>query len=338
MSIVEVLMQKPKKDKGVNQPHTPFFSKDLKHQADLLFMPTDSGYKYALVVADVGTRTVDAEPIKGKRSSDVLNAFKIIYKRKILNKPKQISVDDGSEFKGPVAEWFRDNHVGIKTALPARHRQQSIVENKNKLIAKILFKRMHEQEFETGVESNQWTDDLPKVISKLNENAMKRHKQLKPKTPTYQCQGNACDMYPQGMQVHVILDAPRDYVNKKRLHGNFRETDLRFSKEPHTIEKVIVEPGQPPMYVLEHDSTTAYTKNQLIPVKKTAPISESVIRPHKSDQGDQYVVEKIVGKRRVKNKIEYQVKWSGYTKATWEPRASLIKQIPELIAEYEKKE
>lgn len=57
-----------------------------------------------------------------------------------------------------------------------------------------------------------------------------------------------------------------------------------------------------------------------------------------TDSGYKYaLVVADVGTRRVKNKIEYQVKWSGYTKATWEPRASLIKQIPELIAEYEKK-
>jgi hypothetical protein len=121
------------------------------------------------------------------------------------------------------------------------------------------------------------------------------------------------------------------------LHGNFRETDLRFSKDHRTIEKVIVEPGQPPMYVLDHDSTTAYTKNQLIPVKKTVPISESVIRPHKSEEGDQYVVEKLIGKKRIKNKVLFLVKWSGFENPTWEPRASLIKQIPELIKEYENK-
>lgn len=52
----------------------------------------------------------------------------------------------------------------------------------------------------------------------------------------------------------------------------------------------------------------------------------------------EYVVEKIVGKRTVRGKIEYHLKWKGYPDSdnTWEPKDNL--ECPDLIADYEAKE
>jgi len=56
------------------------------HQADLLFLPHDivkrKTYKYALVVVDIASRYVDAEPLTSKYSTEVSKAFNKIYSRK----------------------------------------------------------------------------------------------------------------------------------------------------------------------------------------------------------------------------------------------------------------
>jgi len=80
----------PKKDKGPNMPHFDNSIPDYTHQADLLFLPTDDGYHYALVVVDAATRKTDSEPLKNKTAADVLDAFKKIYARGILKFPKQL--------------------------------------------------------------------------------------------------------------------------------------------------------------------------------------------------------------------------------------------------------
>ncbi len=52
---------------------------------------------------------------------------------------------------------------------------------------------------------------------------------------------------------------------------------------------------------------------------------------------EEFEVEKIIGKRKYKNKIKYLVKWKGYpeSEATWEP-ASNLKKAHSKVEQYEK--
>jgi hypothetical protein len=52
---------------------------------------------------------------------------------------------------------------------------------------------------------------------------------------------------------------------------------------------------------------------------------------------DLYVVERIIGKRVLNNKIFYKVKWQGYStnESTWE-KVSHLRYVPDLIDKYEK--
>ena len=65
------LYKKPKKDKGVNMPHIHSNEINTVQQADILYLPNDNGYKYCLVVVDIGSRLTDAVPLKNKSAEDV---------------------------------------------------------------------------------------------------------------------------------------------------------------------------------------------------------------------------------------------------------------------------
>eukprot|EP01132_Coremiostelium_polycephalum_P010285 gene10285-12620_t len=84
------LYKKPKKDNRINTPHIQVFENNYKQQADLLFLPDDGGFKYSLVVVDLGSRITDAEPLKEKTSVATTNTFEKIYKRNIIGLPKMI--------------------------------------------------------------------------------------------------------------------------------------------------------------------------------------------------------------------------------------------------------
>src|ERR1044071_6867737 len=53
--------------------------------ADLIYMkPDPKGYNYILTVVDVATRSMDAIPLKGRESYDVIEGFEQIFKHKYI--------------------------------------------------------------------------------------------------------------------------------------------------------------------------------------------------------------------------------------------------------------
>lgn len=345
-NMVNNLFIKPTKDKGVNAPSYPDFADNFYHQADILFLPDDNGYKYALVVADVGSRLIDARPLKNKTPSAVLDALKNIYNGKILQPVTNVfGIDAGTEFQGAVKNYLEDVlKVQIKVGKPNRHTQQSIVERKNRDIGKKLFMRMVEEELQTEEVSKAWVDFLPSIVDKINKRTKKtRVRQInKKEAPKFQCSGDACDMIEQGTKVRVMLDAPVNAHDSSKLNGRFRETDIRWSIKPRTVTKSLIAPGNPPMYLLdlpngEVDYKTAYTKNQLqiIPKNEQKP-KETAIAGQKEKNVTKWIIEKLLDRKKMNNKIFFEVKWKGFKDTTWEPRSVLIKDAKEMVAEYEK--
>lgn len=336
------LFKKPKRETGPSAPSYDYvYDEDIYHQADLLFLPKDKGYRYALVVTDVATRKSDAEPLKTKMASEVAEAFKKIYKRGILKVPARIRMDDGKEFKGKVKKLFDSMNVFVLYAKPGRHRQLAVVEATNKYLAKALLRRMIAQELLTGQPSREWVKILPKIIKLLN--SIRVREPPKPPGPTdFACEKESCDIIPIGTRVRALLDNPIDIVTGKRLHGRFRVSDIRWDPEIRWVKDFLIRPGSPPLYFLNDvkdynktDYSVGYTRGQLqiVDDRELPPDTRLIV-----GKPSTYVVNKIIGKKKRKGRIYYKVLWKGYSKkeATWEPRSQLIKEIPELIEEYER--
>jgi hypothetical protein len=167
------LYKKPKSEVKGQMPISQVFKNNIYYQADLLYMPEDNKYKYILVCVDMYDGTMDAEPLKQRDNNSIKKAFKEIFKRKYLDYPLIITLDQGSEFKGATEAFFKANGTNVKYALTGRHRQLANVERANQRIQSILFKRMASQELLTGEPSVEWVDDLPELIQVFNENKKK---------------------------------------------------------------------------------------------------------------------------------------------------------------------
>ena len=164
------LMKLPHPEKDFNDmPHFQDFEKGYTQQADLLFLPEDKEYKYLLVCVDDSTRLIDAEPVKNKETINIVLAFKKIYSRKILTKPKHIELDAGKEFKGNTEIYFKKLDIKIKYADVNRHRQQALVEGSNKKIGKLIFMLQNHQELITKKQNKTWIVYLREIIDDLNE-------------------------------------------------------------------------------------------------------------------------------------------------------------------------
>jgi hypothetical protein len=241
------------------------------YMADTLYLPNSQfGYKYCLVVVDVYDSKCDAVALKEKTQEAVYKGFKKLFKQKILEPPQIMQMDSGSEFKNKlIKDYFDDLKIVVKYTLTNRHKQNSIVERKNREIGNIILTYQGLKEAKTKKISKTWHEYLPKIIKYLNEN-------LKPpKTNTdywnsdVKCKNSECELLDVGDKVYHILDYPKNALGKKQS-GKFRVGDVRFDDKPKTIGHVILSTGNPPLYILNKENSNdlnksvAYGRNELL--------------------------------------------------------------------------
>jgi hypothetical protein len=311
------LYKKPVKEKNSQMPKTQVFEKNIFHQADILYMPDDKGFKFILVVVDPYDNSVDAEPVKDilSKNNDVLDAFKKIYLRNYLDFPHILTLDKGAEFtQEKVKKYFKDKSVYIKYSLTGRSRQLATVERMNQRIGTVLLKRMANQELITGEVSKEWVDDLKPLIKYYNEHKKKPlKKEIYPDPIVDSFSG---DLYVIGDKVRIQLDYPIDNVKGNRIYGKFRSGDTKWTQKVYKITEVLLKPGFPPMYFTDADDYVARTKNQLQKVGKTEkePDARFIRGNHEN-----YIISKILDKKNKDGRVFYLVKWKGFNEneATW---------------------
>lgn len=311
------LYKKPIPETGIYMPVAQVFAKNIYYQGDVLYMPEDGGFKFILVCVDMFDGSLDAEPIKNVNVTDVIKAFKEIFKRKYLKFPKFITFDKGNEFKGnEIKEYFKRNGTNIKYALTGRSRQLANVERANQKIATILFKRMASQELLTGETSKEWVNDLKPLIKILNEPKNKKSPlktEINDEPIVDEYNGK---LFKIGQKVRLLLDYPINTTNNARLNGKFRSSDIRWSPKIYKITEVILKPSYPPMYLTNSGDNVARTKNQLSKVRRNEkePQKEFI-----RGESEFYVVSKILDKKVENKKTFYLTKWKGFDNPTWEP-------------------
>jgi hypothetical protein len=311
------LYKKGLPETGKNIPVAQVFNKDIYYQADILYLPEDEGFKYLLVCIDLYDGSLDAEPVKELKPTDIIEAFKEIFKRNYLKFPKFITFDKGQEFKGDdIINYFKKNGTNVKYALTGRSRQLANVERANQKIGTILFKRMTSQELITGETSKEWVSDLKPLIKVLNEHK-KEPLQLNsdgiPLVNEY-----SGKLLKIGQRVRIKLDYPINNTNHARLYGKFRSTDIKWTPKIYKITQILLKPNYPPMYLTDKNDNVARTKYQLSVVGRNEKEPDA---KYIRGNPEFYKVAEILDKRKVNNKTEYLIRWRGFkaNDATWEP-------------------
>lgn len=233
----------------------PYFDETTKnetHQLDVLYLPSDNGYKYALTAVDIGTRKKDAEPLKNKMASQVLIALDKIYSRKYLDTPNTIQIDPGTEFKGTFRKQLEDRGIKFRVGAPKNHRAQAFVERFNQTLANKLFAHQYKRELTTGKRNKEWVSQLPSVIETLNKTISK------PRKPTYK-RPIGKEETPLGDVIVRYLYQPGEAEGDEKR----RSTDPNWSVDTYRIQEYLVKPNQPIIYFLDGGPKRSFVREEL---------------------------------------------------------------------------
>ena len=294
------------------------------YQSDILYLPNDNSYKYLLCVVDLNDNAYDCEPLKNRDTKTVKKAFQSIFSRRFIKMPmNEIQVDGGAEFKQEVTQYFNDHNVFVKRGVSGRHKQQGLIENFNKLVGTILMKKMAIDEIHTGETSRRWLDDIKPLVESMNKHLKEKnkrdftHQEVLINTPQ--------ELIPLHTKVRVALNEPKSIADNAKLHGRFREGDHRWDIKPHEIESYILLPDQPPLYKVKTFEKNLFQKYELQEISTKEKIPPPRV----------YIIKELLDRYKEKGKIMYKIKWNN-DEITSESRAHLMKEVPDLIKDYEK--
>ena len=308
------LYQRPIKESNDDMPKFQVFEPNYLQNCDTLYLPEDEykgkKYKYLLVITDVYSKKMDAEPYNNLKqdSHEVLDALKTIYKRGIVKYPKILVFDNGNE-NGDVylKKYLHEHKINVRMMQPGRYRQIASVKASKRKLASILFRFMSNEELLTGEVSRKWVAEVPQLVEAINENLPPPNTEIPEKLVSTKFSGK---MLPIGARVRVLLDRPRDTVKGNLLSGNFRSTDIRWDPNVRRIENILLKPGCVPLYIVsDDDKFVARTKNQLQLVKKNERAGDvKYIRGNP----EYAIINNIKDYRKNERKDEYLVGFKGY--------------------------
>jgi hypothetical protein len=309
------LYQRPIKETNDDMPKFQVFEPNYLQNCDTLYMPEDEykgkKYKYLLVITDVYSKKMDAEPYNNLKqdSHEVLDALKTIYKRGIVKYPKILVFDNGNE-NGDVylKKYLHEHKINVRMMQPGRYRQIASVKASKRKLASILFRFMSNEELLTGEVSRKWVAEVPQLVEAINENLPPPNTEIPEKLVSTKFSGK---MLPIGARVRVLLDRPRDVVKNNLLSGNFRSTDIRWDPNVRRIENILLKPGCVPLYIVSDDGDkfVARTKNQLQLVKRNERAGDvKYIRGNP----EYAIINNIKDYRKNERKDEYLVGFKGY--------------------------
>jgi hypothetical protein len=339
---------------------------NYNQMADVLYLPeTKQKFKYLLVVVDLASDLFDIEPMKEKSSEDTRKALESIYKRKILKEPKgSMATDGGTEFKGVFHKYLYHKNIFHKQGIPYRHSQQSVVENLNKQITRVLFGYMNKKELETKKSFHEWTDILNDVRKMMN---FYRHNIDLPKNiytyeyptfnplppnkkPTPVKDKNITTDINKAFEIDKIKELSKS-KSKSKKDTNDNKKDEKFEEPKYKVGDRVYVKLEVPYNVLGHKENTTnfrigdvrWSKQVHLITKilyfnsppwyryivngiPNCSYSQYELMPARKQKEATYIFRKIIGHKKVNGERFYKIAWKGYTNkdATYEPEARLI--------------
>lgn len=266
--IVKQLYKRPAKENPM--PHRQSFASDVEHQVDILYLPKDKKYSYALVVIDVFNSITDARPLERQEAPEIMGAMESIYAGPYLHYPKYLDADNqfGSQaFK----DYCNSHNITLKLSKPYRSRQNAHVETTNGVIGKMIWQYELSKEISNQAVNTSWVSVLPSIIRKINDNRIARigktrgiehaqslslaqfNRELQKKKDAALSSFKYYKTYtdiPMYSIVRIKLDKSEDYVSGKVIKDK-RMADHKWSADLYQVVDKYLLPNNPILYAVK---------------------------------------------------------------------------------------
>ncbi|KAL3113650.1 hypothetical protein niasHT_010679 [Heterodera trifolii] len=300
------------------------------------------GNAYLLVCADTLSRQLFVEPVKSKKSVDMIRAFEHIFKR-VGYVPWKLMTDQGKEFTAaPVQRFFNEKEVQHHCMHTSPQWHAGIAERAIRSIKERLYR------YFTHRGTQCWTGVIQHLVSALNASPHRALSGLRPRDVNF---ANAEQIRRQQLESskHVRRQNPRpprfnagDRVRIEKHKHVFKKGYLpRFTDEVFTVAEVR-DSRTPTTYKLRDDNGELltgwfYAQDLCLvlppPAPPQHPTQQGAETPAAVDAaaavvGPVYDIERVLKRRRQgRNGVEHcLVKWKGYSTAhnSWIPATSII--------------
>ena len=264
-------------------------------QADLVDMSSDAavndGYKWIITVIDTFSKRLWVFKMKDKRAKTVYDALKPLIEK---HKPQKFETDDGGEFKGKFKKLLADN--GVDHYSVSSDRKCAVVERVNRTLRTRMFRAF------TVLGKPRWVDILDDLANGYN-NSYHRSIKMRPIDVTKENENEVRkNLYPPRPKKRPPKLKVGDSVRISRLKNPFEKgAEQTWKFEIFYISKV-----------KNTNPVTYNVKDFNGEVLKGSFYEEEV---QKVSPSGVYKVDKIIKKRTVKGKLQYLVKWKGYSDA-----------------------
>uniref|UniRef100_A0A1I8B053 Integrase catalytic domain-containing protein n=1 Tax=Meloidogyne hapla TaxID=6305 RepID=A0A1I8B053_MELHA len=266
-------------------------------------LPT--GYNYALVAIDVLSKRVFAEPVRTKKSTDMIPAFEIILKRMEMH-PHRIFSDKGTEFKSKeIMEFFKGKDIE-KFTPNASTVKASLAERCIRNIKQRLYRFMSEKH------TLKWTEALQKIVNAINHSRSRAICGLRPVDISFKNARKIREKVYGKIGANPNTKKPRfqkdDYVRMSTNKNVFAKGYLpNYSDEILQVD-LVKKKANPNRYKVKDDKGERF-EGYFYPEELTRV---------KKDENTSYRIEKVIRKRTNKDgKKEYLVKFFDYPQPEW---------------------
>ena len=255
----------------------------------------NKGYRYILNVIDVFSKYAWSIPLKDKKGTTVLDAFKQIVKESNRLR-KKIWVDEGKEFYNKdMSGWLKENDI-TRYSTHGEHKS-AVVERFNRTLKEIMWKRF------TAENTRNWINMIDKLLYDYNNKRIHSTIGMTPAKASL-----------KENEINVIENTLSKTRNIPKIKPKLKVGDkVRISKIKALFEKGYLPNWSEESYiidkVLKTVPVTYKIKDSMGRIIEGSFYNEEL---QKSDQ-EVYRVEKVIRKKKIDGVEHAFVKWSGYS-------------------------